>query len=250
MSVRTAWSHARSSRELPQLPFASNRGPVEVVFAPSGGLEDPWVNDIQPIAPGQFVGITGRSGSGKSTILRCIWRTNLPEHGRIPNDSRAFGLVDIAQATQRQMLYLRSYELGYVSQFLNALPRQTARDIVLRSALEAYGATERGAGEAAETERMFRHFDLDEELWELYPRTFSGGEKLRLNIAAAMIKRPRPLLPDEPTASLDNASKLKVRDLIQQLKAEGTTMLGIFHDLEFMEGLCDHEFNMQEGMMA
>ena len=80
--------------------------------------------------------------------------------------------------------------------------------------------------------------------------TFSGGEKLRLNIAAAMIKRPRLLLLDEPTASLDNASKLKVRSLIEQLKAEGTTMLGIFHDLEFMEGLCDHEFNMQEGMMA
>ena len=198
---------------------------------------------------GQFVGITGRSGSGKSTILRCIWRTNLPERGRILYDSQRFGMLDLAQATQRQMLYLRAYELGYVSQFLNALPRQTAYDIVLKSALEAYGADERSRAEE-ETERMLRHFDLDEGLWELYPRTFSGGEKLRLNIAAAMIKRPRLLLLDEPTASLDNASKLKVRSLIEQLKAEGTTMLGIFHDLEFMEGLCDHEFNMQEGMMA
>lgn len=201
------------------------------------------------IEPGQFVGITGRSGSGKSTILRCIWRTNLPEHGRIMCDSARFGLIDIAQASQRQMLYLRTYELGYVSQFLNALPRQTAYDIVLKSALETYGAAEIERART-ETEKMLRHFDLDEELWELYPRTFSGGEKLRLNIAAAMIKRPRLLLLDEPTASLDNASKLKVRTLIEQLKAGGTTMLGIFHDLEFMEGLCDHEFNMQEGMMA
>ena len=201
------------------------------------------------IEPGQFVGITGRSGSGKSTILRCIWRTNLPERGRILYDSERFGVLDLAQATQRQMLYLRAYELGYVSQFLNALPRQTAYDIVLKSALESYGADERVRAEK-ETERMLRHFDLDEGLWELYPRTFSGGEKLRLNIAAAMIKRPRLLLLDEPTASLDNASKLKVRALIEQLKAEGTIMLGIFHDLEFMEGLCDHEFNMQEGMMA
>ena len=201
------------------------------------------------IEPGQFVGITGRSGSGKSTILRCIWRTNLPEHGRIMYDSARFGLIDIAQASQRQMLYLRTYELGYVSQFLNALPRQTAYDIVLKSALETYGAAEIERART-ETEKMLRHFDLDEELWELYPRTFSGGEKLRLNIAAAMIKRPRLLLLDEPTASLDNASKLKVRTLIEQLKAGGTTMLGIFHDLEFMEGLCDHEFNMPEGMMA
>ena len=55
---------------------------------------------------------------------------------------------------------------------------------------------------------------------------------------------------DEPTASLDHTSKQKVRDLIEQLKLEGTTMLGIFHDLEFMEGLCDREYNMQKGMMA
>lgn len=198
---------------------------------------------------GQFVGITGRSGSGKSTILRCIWRTNVPEQGRILYQSARFGTVDLARVSQRQMLYLRAEELGYVSQFLNALPRQTAYDIVLKSALETYGADQRERAEEA-TVRMLRHFDLAEDLWELYPRTFSGGEKLRLNIASAMIKRPRLLLLDEPTASLDNASKLKVRSLIEQLKEEGTTMLGIFHDLEFMEGLCDHEFNMQKGMMA
>ncbi len=200
------------------------------------------------IEPGAFVGITGRSGSGKSTILRCIWRTNLPERGRILYDSARFGMLDLARATQRQMLYVRAYEMGYVSQFLDALPRQTAYDIVLASAMEAHGSNRDQA--ACETESLLRHFDLDEDLWELYPRTFSGGEKLRLNIAAAMIKRPRLLLLDEPTASLDEASKMKVRTLIEQLKDEGTTMLGIFHDLAFMEGLCDHEFNMQEGMMA
>ena len=98
---------------------------------------------------GETLAIFGDSGSGKSTILRCIWRTNLPEQGRILYDSARFGLVDLAQATQRQMLYLRAFELGYVSQFLNALPRQTARDIVLKSALEAYGADERARAVAA-----------------------------------------------------------------------------------------------------
>lgn len=201
------------------------------------------------VDPGEFVGITGRSGSGKSTILRCIWRTNLPEGGRILYDSERFGTMDLCTATQRQMLYVRACELGYVSQFLSALPRQTAYEIVMKSALEAYGADDRERA-MHETEKILRHFDLAEELWELYPRTFSGGEKLRLNIAASMIKRPRLLLLDEPTASLDDASKLKVRMLIEQLKGQGTTMVGIFHDLAFMEGLCDHEFNMQEGMMA
>ena len=65
-----------------------------------------------------------------------------------------------------------------------------------------------------------------------------------------MVKKPRLLLLDEPTASLDHTSKQKVRDLIEQLKLEGTTMLGIFNDLEFMEGLCDREYNMQKGLMA
>ncbi|WP_139651574.1 phosphonate C-P lyase system protein PhnL [Raoultibacter phocaeensis] len=201
------------------------------------------------IMPGEFVGITGKSGSGKSTILRCIYRTNLPESGSILYDSAAFGRLDLAQATQRQVIYLRTHEIGYVSQFLSVLPRRSAYDIVMQSAIETYGCNAQ-AKCRRETEAMLHHFDIGEDLWDVYPRTFSGGEKLRLNIAAAMIKEPRLLLLDEPTASLDNASKVKVRELIERLKDRGTTMLGIFHDLEFMEGLCDKEFNMQEGAMV
>ena len=196
------------------------------------------------VEQGEFVGITGRSGSGKSTILKCIYRTNLPEAGRIVYDSAAFGPVDLATLDERRVIYLRNYEIGYVSQFLDVVPRTTARQIVAASAAEAF-ADERDV--ESETTRMLEHFDFPRPLWDLYPNTFSGGEKLRLNIARAMVRRPRLLLLDEPTASLDNASKLKVRDLIEQLKAGGTTMLGIFHDLEFMEGACDREYNMQAG---
>ena len=196
------------------------------------------------VRPGEFVGITGRSGSGKSTILKCIYRTNLPESGKILYDSVAFGRVDLATLDERRVIYLRNYEIGYVSQFLDAVPRTTARDIVRASAAEAFDDAE---AVEAETERMLAHFAFPRTLWDLYPNTFSGGEKLRLNIARAMVRRPRLLLLDEPTTSLDNASKLRVRELIEQLKAGGTTMLGIFHDLEFMEGVCDREYNMQQG---
>lgn len=199
------------------------------------------------IQKGEFIGITGKSGSGKSTILKGIYRTNLPQKGKILYDSEQFGLLDLCQATDRQMIYLRKHEIGYVSQFLHIMPRTTAREIIEHAVMEMGKAREEAKQEAI---HMLQHFELDPSLWDMYPNTFSGGEKLRLNIAAAMVKKPRLLLLDEPTASLDNSSKQKVRDLIEQLKQEGTTMLGIFHDLEFMEGLCDREFNMQQGMMA
>lgn len=94
---------------------------------------------------------------------------------------------------------------------------------------------------------MLEYFRLRQDLWELYPATFSGGEKLRLNLAHAMVKAPRLLLLDEPTASLDPDTKLLVRDLLLKLKKEGTSMLGIFHDLAFMDGLCDRVYNLSCG---
>ena len=196
---------------------------------------------------GEFVGITGKSGSGKSTILKGIYRSYLPESGAIYYNSQKFGRINLFEATERQIIYLRRYEIGYVSQFLNVMPRITAREIVKRAVLEM-GRDESYA--SSEAEAMLTHFQLDKELWDSYPVNFSGGEKLRLNIAAAMIKKPRLLLLDEPTASLDGASKEKVKVIIEKLKNNGTTMLGIFHDLEFMDGLCDKEFNMEKDVIV
>jgi alpha-D-ribose 1-methylphosphonate 5-triphosphate synthase subunit PhnL len=196
------------------------------------------------INEGEFVGIIGKSGSGKSTILKCIYRTYLPGTGDIWYKSKRFGLINLCRASEREIIYLRKYEIGYVSQFLNIVPRTTAREIVEHAVLEMGHAQKEASREA---EKMLAHFEIDKELWDSYPNTFSGGEKLRLNIARAMVKHPRLLLLDEPTASLDNASKAKVRDVIEQLKNEGTTMIGIFHDIDFMEGLCDKKYNMQVG---
>lgn len=193
---------------------------------------------------GEFIGITGKSGSGKSTILKSIYRSYLPGEGSIVYDSLAFGPLNLFTATERQILYLRKYEIGYISQFLRVIPRTTAFDIVRNSVLETDADDARAQ---QETEAILSHFELDRGLWDSYPVNFSGGEKLRLGIAAAMVKKPRLLLLDEPTASLDQASKLRVRELIEKLKNEGTTMLGIFHDLEFMEGLFDREYNMESG---
>lgn len=195
---------------------------------------------------GEFVGITGKSGSGKSTILRSIYRTYLPDEGSIVYNSESFGPIDLLKASEQDIIHLRKKEIGYVSQFFSATPRTTSKDIIIQAFKET-GQTE---GATEEAERLLAHFEFDRNLWDSYPKTFSGGEKLRLNIARAMVKKPRVLLLDEPTASLDDASKLKVRELICQLKEEGTTMLGIFHDIEFMEGISDRVLPMKEGFLG
>lgn len=195
---------------------------------------------------GKFLGIVGRSGAGKSTILKCIHRTYIPTEGDIIYNSKAFGEISLTAATEREILYLRNHEIGYVSQFLNVMPRTTAKEHVM-NALTETGHSVHEAKEKAE--EMLDYFRLPESLWDIYPNTFSGGERLRLNLAHTMVKRPRLMLLDEPTASLDDQSKLLVRDMILSLKNENTSMIGIFHDLKFMDGLCDRVFNISEGTL-
>ncbi len=193
---------------------------------------------------GGFIGIVGLSGAGKSTILKCINRTYLPLEGRIIYDSAAFGEIDLVSASEREILFLRKYEIGYVSQFLNVMPRTTAKEHVMNALLDM-GENEKTA--EIKTGEMLSYFRLPERLWDIYPNTFSGGERLRLNLAHTMVKRPRLMLLDEPTASLDNKTKLLVKEMLQKLKTSETSMLGIFHDLEFMEGVCDKVFNISQG---
>jgi len=193
---------------------------------------------------GEFVGIIGLSGAGKSTIMKCIHRTYLPTEGNIYYDSEAFGNINLSTASEREVLYLRKHEIGYVSQFLNIMPRTTAKEHVMNALLEM-GEDIQNTEE--KSKEILSYFKLPEKLWDIYPNTFSGGERLRLNLAHTMIKKPRLMLLDEPTASLDNKTKLLVKEMLKKLKTRKTTMLGIFHDLEFMDGLCDRVFNISEG---
>jgi alpha-D-ribose 1-methylphosphonate 5-triphosphate synthase subunit PhnL len=207
--------------------------------------EIPSCRDISfSLEEGQFIGIVGPSGAGKSTILKCINRTYLPVRGSIFYESAAFGRLDLAAASEREILYLRKYEIGYVSQFLSCMPRTTAAEHVMNALLEMGAPEETARREALE---MLAYFKLPPALWDLYPNTFSGGERLRLNLAHAMVKRPRLMLLDEPTASLDDGTKLLVKEMLQKMKAKHTSMIGIFHDLKFMEGVCDKIFNLSEG---
>lgn len=193
---------------------------------------------------GEFIGITGKSGAGKSTVLKSLYRTYLPTGGKVLYHSEQFGPIDLITASEREMLAIRKKEIGYVSQFLNVMPRITALEVVMEAILEA-GDDLESAREKAKA--MLTHFKLPESLWDSFPRTFSGGEKLRLNLAQAMVKQPKLLLLDEPTASLDAKSKESVKDMMIQLKEAGTSMIGIFHDLEFMETVVDVQYHLADG---
>src|SRR5208283_4299438 len=100
------------------------------------------------VAAGEFVGITGRSGSGKSTILKLIYRSYLPQAGSAFYLSARFGEIDLFRASERQVIYLRKREIGYVSQFLDLVPRTTAMEALEQAALEVGMERELARGES------------------------------------------------------------------------------------------------------
>lgn len=199
------------------------------------------------VSKGEFLGIIGKSGAGKSTILKSIYKTYIPTTGEIIFNSEIYGNVDLAKIGDREMINLRKKEIGYVSQFLKTLPRITAIELVVHSLIES-GFEKDCLYDMAKD--ILNQFEIKKNLWDAYPNNFSGGEKLRLNLAQAMVKKPRLLLLDEPTASLDNQSKIYVKEKMLELKSQGTTMIGIFHDIEFMETVIDKTFTMAKGTIS
>jgi alpha-D-ribose 1-methylphosphonate 5-triphosphate synthase subunit PhnL len=185
------------------------------------------------VAPGEFLALAGPSGAGKSTLLKCLYRTYLPESGRIWYASEQFGMLDLAAASELQVLAIRNRELGFVSQFLQVIPRVSALELVMEPILSRNGVSREQARERAG--ELLGRLRIPRRLFDAYPATFSGGEQQRVNIARAIGWRPRLLLLDEPTASLDPASIDLVLALFAEMRQAGTTMVGIFHDPTVMQ---------------
>lgn len=174
------------------------------------------------VEAGECVALTGVSGAGKSTLMRMIYGNYLASGGVL----RVAG-VDIPRATPREIVQLRRDRLGHVSQFLRVVPRVPALAVVAEPLL-ALGtpAPEAEARAAA----LLRRLNLPERLWTLSPTTFSGGEQQRVNIARGFVHPFPVLLLDEPTASLDPMNREVVLCLIEEARARGAAIVGIFHD--------------------
>jgi alpha-D-ribose 1-methylphosphonate 5-triphosphate synthase subunit PhnL len=177
---------------------------------------------------GECVALTDPSGAGKSTLLRAIYGNYLPQAGRILV-RHGDKVVDMVGAPPRTVLDVRRRTLGYVSQFLRVIPRVPALDVVIEP-LRALGVPR---AEAVEHGRaLLARLHIPERLWSLSPVTFSGGEQQRINVARGLSADYPILLLDEPTASLDAASRALVVELIAEARARGTAIVGTFHDTE------------------
>ena len=200
------------------------------------GIRLPVVRGVSfHVAPGECVVLGGPSGAGKSSILKMIFGNYRCDGGVIGVQHQGASL-DIATAEPRQILNVRRHTIGYVSQFLRAVPRVASLDVVAEPLLAA-GVAREDARERAGV--LLRKLNIPERLWKLPPSTFSGGEQQRVNIARGFISDLPILLLDEPTASLDAANRAVVVDLVADKKRAGVAMVAIVHDDEVRHQIAD-----------
>jgi alpha-D-ribose 1-methylphosphonate 5-triphosphate synthase subunit PhnL len=197
-----------------------------------GGAVIPVMRDAaMHVAPGECVALVGASGAGKSTLMRMVYGNYLADSGMI-----RVGDLDVARAAPREVIALRRETLGYVSQFLRVVPRVPTLDVVAEPLLALGHDRARALDRARD---LLAQLNIPERLWSLSPTTFSGGEQQRVNIARGFAHPYPALLLDEPTASLDVANRAVVLTLIEQAKARGAAILGIFHDEAARARVCD-----------
>ncbi len=189
---------------------------------------------------GQFLLVSGANGIGKSTLLRCLYRSYRPTAGQAIYQSQQ-GPIDLARAADADIALLRRKEIGFVSQFLRARPRVSALELVAEPLLASGVTWEEAAGRA---EEILTRFGLKRELWNAYPTTFSGGEQQKVNLARALIHPFRLMLLDEPTASLDQKTRSSLTNRLADLKKQGVALIGVFHHPEEIQHLLDGEIHL------
>ncbi|MFT6023000.1 MAG: alpha-D-ribose 1-methylphosphonate 5-triphosphate synthase subunit PhnL [Ascidiaceihabitans sp.] len=190
------------------------------------------------VAAGECVALVGASGAGKSTLMRMLYGNYLTASGQM-----IVGDLDVAKAAPREIIQLRRYTLGYVSQFLRVVPRVSTLDVVAEPLLMTGTSMDDAHAQA---EILLARLNIPQRLWPLSPTTFSGGEQQRVNIARGFAYPYPALLLDEPTASLDPTNRATVLDMIAEAKARGAAIIGIFHDAAARDAICDRQLDVTQ----
>ena len=177
--------------------------------------------------------------------MKCIYRTYLASSGEI-NYYAENGMIDLAKASDHEIIQLRKKEINYCSQFLSVIPRVPAVDVICQHII-SHPSDKEAIREQAKD--MLSRLGLTKDLWDAFPVTFSGGEQQRINVARAIIAAPRFLLIDEPTASLDRKTKDVVIEMLLEIKEKGSSILCISHDEYTLERLVDRRLLLEQGQI-
>ena len=207
----------------------------------SGRLEVRALEDINlTVKAGDLVALMGPSGSGKTTLLLCISLILEPTAGTVVFDGQAIYQEGWTGFDVRR---LRREKIGFIFQAANLIPFLTARENVLFPQ-HLVGMK----GEAAENRahELLEYMEVAERA-DYLPPLLSGGEQQRVAIARALANRPRLVLADEPTASLDTIRGKMVMDLLKKVARENqTAVITVTHDARMIEGF-DYVYHLKDG---
>ena len=189
-----------------------------------GEIEVPILHGIDlSVKKGEFVAIMGPSGSGKSTLMNMIGCLDRPTSGSV----RLMG-KDTATISDNELAELRGFEIGFVFQNFNLIPRLSAYENVL---LPTYSNSKKDIDAMQRAKDLLTLVGLDDRLYHK-PTELSGGQRQRVAIARSLINAPSLILADEPTGNLDSKTSEDIMGIFSELHGKGSTIVMITHDPE------------------
>ncbi|WP_406609082.1 amino acid ABC transporter ATP-binding protein [Agarivorans sp. JK6] len=189
------------------------------------------------IKAGEVISIIGRSGSGKSTLLRCI-------NGLEPFQSGAIIVDKQAVSEDEKQLRLLSRSVGMVFQNFNLFPHMTAGENIMLAPKLVLGKNQQECRELAK--EVLEKVGLADK-FDQYPTSMSGGQQQRVAIARSLAMSPKVLLCDEITSALDPELVGEVLKVLEQLAAEGMTLVLVTHEMNFARDVGDRVVFMHQG---